>query len=418
MQGVIDGLSDRGHSKIVFVEYHPVKRWPRFAGGYARWDLVPFWLRKSSGYFGRFWQRNQTTHHDNVFGQGSPGAVQTHGSSSSRACRRSAVVALKSTVANRLRLWFDLYLLHRLVGLLTPGDKVFVVGADVLDGAYTRRLSEQMLAFAHLAAVRGCEVRILGFSIRPDPNPAVMALFHSLDKRIRYFVRDPNSLRRFVAMTGCDATLVADAAFMLEPRRSVQVDAVVQWIAEARKQAATVMAVNCNPVLVKGLVCEEAASVYRRLLLALSGRMPDICFVLVPHSSIEHEAELASDIASQLACHGVRVLALPLLPATEVKFIMGQVDLCVTGRMHVAIATLGMHVPVIGFSYGGKFEGLFTEFGIGDSVVDPRELINAETFVNKLAVLIRQRDMLRYRIVENAFAMFAKARLNVGDMAQ
>ncbi len=415
VQGAMDGLFERGHTRLVFVEYHPVKTWPHFSGNCLRWDLVPSWLRRYAGFFGRFWQQNQTTHHDNVFGQGFSGEARPLKPACSRITRRSVLSNLKSSVANRLRLWFDLFLLYRLVGFLAPGDKVFVVGADVLDGAYTRRLSEQMLAFAQVAALRGCQVRILGFSVRPNANPDVMEQFPLMDRRIRYLVRDPNSLRRFMDMTGCVATLVADAAFMLKPKSSLLTERVAMWIGDQRKRSAVVVAFNCNPVLVNGQDNCDVTSVYCRLILAIKSKMPGTSFVLVPHSSIEHEEELVSHVAVKLVRDGVDVLALPLVSAAEVKCIMGLVDFCITGRMHVAIATLGMRVPVTGLSYGGKFEGLFSGFGIEESVMDPRELTNTEAFSEKLSVLIGRRDALKSRIEANALAMFAKAQLNIED---
>jgi polysaccharide pyruvyl transferase WcaK-like protein len=75
--------------------------------------------------------------------------------------------------------------------------------------------------------------------------------------------------------------------------------------------------------------------------------------------------------------------AVPASPA-EAKRLAGLVDLVVTGRMHLAIAAMGMGTPAIGISYQGKFEGLWQLFGLTDYVVDARVLDSGQ--LEKLCV--------------------------------
>ena len=54
----------------------------------------------------------------------------------------------------------------------------------------------------------------------------------------------------------------------------------------------------------------------------------------------------------------------PPLNAWELKHLAGMVDLVLTGRMHLAIAALGMGTPPLCVAYMDKFEGLFHLFNI------------------------------------------------------
>ena len=53
------------------------------------------------------------------------------------------------------------------------------------------------------------------------------------------------------------------------------------------------------------------------------------------------------------------------------KGLVGLVDFAVTGRMHLAIAALGMEVPVVALAYQGKFDGMMQRFDLGQMVFDP-----------------------------------------------
>ncbi len=59
----------------------------------------------------------------------------------------------------------------------------------------------------------------------------------------------------------------------------------------------------------------------------------------------------------------------------ELKAIAGEVNLILTGRMHLAIAALGQGVPPLCVVYQGKFEGLMAHFELDGLMLDPQDVI-------------------------------------------
>lgn len=54
------------------------------------------------------------------------------------------------------------------------------------------------------------------------------------------------------------------------------------------------------------------------------------------------------------------------LTAGELKATAGLMDMIITGRMHLAIAALGMGIPVAVITYQDKFQGLLEHFSFSD----------------------------------------------------
>jgi polysaccharide pyruvyl transferase WcaK-like protein len=102
-------------------------------------------------------------------------------------------------------------------------------------------------------------------------------------------------------------------------------------------------------------------------------------------------------IASALAAELGSKLMYPTeaFSAAQLKAIAGCTDGVVTGRMHLAIAGLGMERPVAALTYQDKFQGLFAHFEYPErfllspaSASDPVQLAALmEDFVDQLPVL-------------------------------
>ena len=66
--------------------------------------------------------------------------------------------------------------------------------------------------------------------------------------------------------------------------------------------------------------------------------------------------------------------------------------------MHLAIAALGMEVPVMAATYQGKFEGLFQHFGInGEFLLSPQEFLS-DVVEDKFSYFLTQIPKLKAQI--------------------
>ena len=92
--------------------------------------------------------------------------------------------------------------------------------------------------------------------------------------------------------------------------------------------------------------------------------------------AIAYRISALLDSAANPVPHHVHVTG----SAPEVKGLVGLVDLAVTGRMHLAIASLGMAVPVVALAYQGKFAGMMQRFALAHMAFDPRSFDRAAIY--------------------------------------
>jgi polysaccharide pyruvyl transferase WcaK-like protein len=281
-------------------------------------------------------------------------------------------------------------------------DSMVVVGADVMDGYYSPITTARMLLMAEAASRFGARVSILGFSFNASPNAQLKPLFDGLDKSIAVNVRDRISHERFQRFTGRSSRLVADSAFMLQPDLSApSVLQLMQWADGRRAQGDAVIAFNMHPMLIRGATPVQIQALVDSAVIALR-RVCERRAVSVLLLSHDYRGKDGDDvcfrpIASALAAELGSKLMYPTeaFSAAQLKAIAGCTDGVVTGRMHLAIAGLGMERPVAALTYQDKFQGLFAHFEYPErfllspaSASDPVQLAALmEDFVDQLPVL-------------------------------
>ena len=77
----------------------------------------------------------------------------------------------------------------------------------------------------------------------------------------------------------------------------------------------------------------------------------------------------------------------------ELKYIIGQCDFFIGSRMHACIAALSQGVPSVGVAYSKKFAGVFGSVGMGEWVVDARQ-VSTDQAVARVLELLRIRHAL------------------------
>lgn len=271
----------------------------------------------------------------------------------------------------------------------------FIMGADIMDGHYSPVTSLRMLIAADLIG-RYCGIsRFLGFSLNTSVAPLVKLGFRLLNPRVQVNLRDPLSFERHRAIAGNTGNLVADTAFLLKPAAPGDIaKAALNWVAAQRTKGHIVLGINFHPMLfAKNEAAANTQSLARSVVKAMeeAQHVTGVSWLLVPHddrveagdmSTLEMlEAQLPAGVRS----NSYRIISPP--SAGELKTIAGALDGVITGRMHLAIATLGQGVPVLTFAYQGKFEGLMKHFAFPDwVVVRPTDVLDNQ----KLVGIVRQ----------------------------
>jgi polysaccharide pyruvyl transferase WcaK-like protein len=289
-----------------------------------------------------------------------------------------------------------------------PFDALVVIGADVMDGYYSAYLSKELLIAADLAARSGMRSIILGFSFNDAPPAELRKYFAGIDRAVELNVRDPISLERLRRFAPVRAIPVADSAFLISPA-SVD-EETRRWIAAAKASGKTVLGLNLHPMLftsdpaaaLERLIAETAKALER-----VSGEH-DAAWLLVPHDyrapPYGDEAFLRALQAAVGERDGLMVRYFEgHHRATTLKGLAGLLDGVITGRMHLAIAALGMGTPVMCFAYQGKFAGLFRHFGLSETWlvevgIFDRDAAFAEAVLGFFRNLAELRDTVRAQL--------------------
>ncbi|HUG26028.1 polysaccharide pyruvyl transferase family protein [Piscinibacter sp.] len=262
-------------------------------------------------------------------------------------------------------------------------DAMAVFGADVMDGYYNPVFTTRVLLTADRAARSGVRVTIIGFSFNDSPSAGLRPVFDGLSRAIAVHVRDQVSLDRFREFSTLPATLVADAAFMLTPDASTDTfRSVREWAGRRRAAGDAVLGFNIHPMLVAGASRQQVDRLIANSVAALravAGKRRS-SFLLIPHDyrGASGDAACLAQIHDLLAPSlDERVMLVAgRHSAAQLKAISGLVDGLVTGRMHLAIAALGMGRPVAALTYQDKFHGLFDHFNLPRRfLLDPEALL-------------------------------------------
>lgn len=251
---------------------------------------------------------------------------------------------------------------------------VVVLGADILDGYYNPAGALTRLVAADLAARSGLPVTVLGASFNATPAPVLKPAFDALHPGVALHMRDAVSLERLERFTTARARLVADSAFTLTPGTADP--RAAEWIAAEKAAGRTVLGLNTHPMLIRGATPAQVDRMIRATVAAVTGADADrpLSWVLIPHDYRGDlgDARCLRPVQDALEAEGVRSLYLDgTHRAADLKALAGLTDGVVTGRMHLAIAALGMGVPVLSLTYQDKFEGLYRHFGLPEKLLLP-----------------------------------------------
>lgn len=301
--------------------------------------------------------------------------------------------------------------------------RLVIIGADVLDGAYSASGSINRLRVAQLANKVGLLTSIINFSINNSVPEEIIRLFQSLSSNITLICRESVSQSRVERIVAHPVGLSADVAFLLKPIASSPIsEDIDNWMVEQTKIGkGTFIGININPqVFGKALDNNKIkllVNSYQTALLSLAKQDQSISFIFLPHSFSNpiNDLTLTNFLLEALPQSFLDRCKLPILPyrAVDVQRICSKIDLIFTGRMHLAILALSQHVPIACITYQDKFEGLFNHFGLYNISLSIEEAIDPGKMSIFLSTAYSDRDTFQLIIKQKLPDIFQLARNNI-----
>jgi polysaccharide pyruvyl transferase WcaK-like protein len=299
-------------------------------------------------------------------------------------------------------------------------DRVAILGADVMDGYYSPQMTARLLLLADAMARCGAKVVFLGFSFNASPSKLLRPLFNRLHPAVTLNVRDTLSLERLRSFCRAPASLVADAAFMLAPAEATAgTTAPVAWCAARRAAGDVVLGFNIHPMLVRSLDSTQVDALTQTAtgaLRAVAGQRA-VSFLLISHDYRGAQSDDACLEPVYRSLHeelGARLMyPTQKFGAAELKSIAGATDGVVTGRMHLAIACLGMGRPVAALTYQDKFQGLFRHFDYPEKYLMAPAQLDAQSLARMVCELIDELPALNAKVAGQLPAVVRASGKNV-----
>jgi polysaccharide pyruvyl transferase WcaK-like protein len=273
-------------------------------------------------------------------------------------------------------------------GTLLSAAKAFdILGADIMDGGYSARLSAMEWTLALASARVGLPTSILGFSWNAHPAPLAKRLArHAIRHGVPVFPRDPHSLLRFVSDIDLEeSSSVAGAADVVFLHRSApptpRATAVIEWMSTARRVAL----VNVSALVSDSPLMRREISACLDALISA-----DFKIVFVPHVIREGNDDrvAAQNVYQHLDPEDYVALSYLLTPS-EVRALAARAHLVFTGRMHLGILSLTESTPSLIVATQGKVSGLMGMIGRPTWCLVP-QLGLAEAFETALGEIERE----------------------------
>ena len=292
-----------------------------------------------------------------------------------------------------------------------------LLGADVMDGYYSWRFSQNMFRLADIMESHGVPTSIMGFSFNASPHPKVIDAVQEIENQnLEYHLRDAVSLERFERITGKKAVLTADIAFLLKPDcNSPQYSMVRDW-----KQNRKLLAINLHPMLIKNATEEQVNALIDVMYGVISKllTMSDWNILLLPHDNRKKIGDnvclekLYNRFDTEMAD---RLKYIPeVLDAAKVKGVVGLADALITSRMHLGIGGLSQAVPTMGFAYQDKFQGLLQHMNLDDKFIMPALVTeNMDQICEKILWLQENHCELKQQIESSLGTVKALAEKNL-----
>ncbi|RYX81312.1 hypothetical protein EON83_24680 [bacterium] len=295
--------------------------------------------------------------------------------------------------------------------LILESNAVLTIGADVADGVYGNTLPLRWLGKLVRAHQAGCKAGLINFSFSNEADHHVSHRI-STASGVVFTPRDPISFERFKSATRREGILTADLAFLLKPELcSDHAFKINAWLEERKSEGDLILFANLSGHTLSrmhgdGIRAMECA--LRRWLSASTKRS----ILLVPHDfrpapfgDVEALEQLRSMLDNDFPDR-VRMLR-PPFTAWDVKALCAHADLAISGRMHLAIACLGMGVPVVSVVYVGKFEGLMQHARLDEEglLISTHEALDSGYLHSKLEMLTAEREGLRAKIISRLDAI-------------
>lgn len=269
-------------------------------------------------------------------------------------------------------------------------ERLVVIGADSVDGVYGLRSLSQRVDLLNQQVARGGLAYLANFSIRDRPSRDALRILRTLSPNVTLEARDRYSQRRAQGFLDREVSSAPDVAQYLSPLHTPTTEKLAALTSRWRNQG--IVPISIVPNAHFGALYgdgEKLVDQFVALIQALESK--GFGCVLLAHDLREDPGDptLVREIVSRFPEGRSTALFIPR-SAGEAKAAISTTDLCMTARMHAAVAALSQDIATVGLDYVDKFQGQFEWYGELSNVIPRETLLTPEAILEAVQVAIAQ----------------------------
>lgn len=284
--------------------------------------------------------------------------------------------------------WKRKKLFKRLCGTF---GTLYVVGADILDGGCGIKTSLNYFNLMNIAHKKGLKVIVNAFSFNDRNYPEIVKGIKKVSQYAILNARDSVSYERLQKLGCKNLHQTADIAFLFDESKYNYSDYCIELANKLKDE-------KSNGTRLIGLhLTSDKNKDYKPFVEKIANSLTQVqnsLVVILPHDKrlLDNkytDEEFSYILEQELTKKGIKcVNTFNLQNEAEVKHIASLMNLVITSRMHLAIASLSRQVPVISFVYQGKFEGLYKFFKFKENLMFESNDFDSESLSNSVNYLL------------------------------
>ncbi|MCZ4560901.1 polysaccharide pyruvyl transferase family protein [Rhodococcus sp. IEGM 1401] len=255
--------------------------------------------------------------------------------------------------------------LFRFFNYAKRSESTWLIGADIMDGAYNPLASVSRFSCVISAAKLGSKASVLGFSWNSHGTASATYCARIAAESVRLIARDSFSRRRLLESDVSPVSNGADIVFSRMQR--VQESPYSEWVAMERAKGKKVAVVNASALLAGKY---DQRTEYQNFISQMDPKVWSIIFV--PHVRRAGNDDLLclADLAVSTGGLECKVIEELLSPSEIFSILMGS-TFVLTGRMHLAVLAINAGVYPVTMSSQGKVSGLYDMLSCPELCIEP-----------------------------------------------
>lgn len=320
-------------------------------------------------------------------------------------------------VPDRAAEFREYYVPHEEMAQVTArANTLLIVGTDTIDGTCGAESSLPRLRAAQSAADAGARVCVF-CSFRSDVKEEVLEAVRALPNTVEFYLRDTRSVENFRAQTGREGKFFPDFGFFCESRQTLLTKKLIGHVRQSKGSPR--VGVNFGEPTFRSFYAEHTmenrAHYVESVMETILEQLPQAHLFLIGHD-FRHWEGYFSDIdyqnlAYETACRRGWQDRVERFPArishAELLEVLPELDLLVTGRMHMSVAAMHSGIlPIVytGAPKDGKFSMIDKVRGMLATRIGREDLVavNRTALKKALCTANEEKNTLRAQMLDAA----------------